>query len=247
MVRYFLPLWLVLVLSVHLSAQAQALEPLSIELSSDHVDITTGFTGGSVVLFGTKSWSGDMVIELEGPRKDVVVRKKDNVFGAWVNRSWMTFKDIPVYYDLAYNAQGDDAYVAIGAGVNSFDFFATRNEKTKDTKRWKLYRQAYIVERQNQGFYPLERKKISFLDDNFFRVDMHLPANVPKGLYTVRALLVRGDKVVHRVEKTFKVGQVGFSAKVYSFAQKESFAYAALVIFIAVVSGWVSNKVARRS
>lgn len=66
--------------------KAQSANLLNLDLAGNHVDITTGFIGGSIVIFGTrKRDADDLIVIMEGPRHDVVVRQKKNVFGAWVN------------------------------------------------------------------------------------------------------------------------------------------------------------------
>ena len=43
----------------------------------------------------------DVVVVLEGPSKDVVVRKKARFLGLWINRASETFEEAPLSYSLA--------------------------------------------------------------------------------------------------------------------------------------------------
>ena len=90
-------------------APAHAAEALlSVDLAEDHVDITTGFTGSRVVLFGIKETPGDVAVTISGPDRKMVVRRKEQVFGLWINRKSAEFLDVPVYYDYALSRPEKD-------------------------------------------------------------------------------------------------------------------------------------------
>lgn len=224
-------------------AQAHA-QPVSMDLAYDHVDITTAFTGSSVVVFGTKAPRGSLAIIVEGPRKDLVVRKKESVFGAWLNRSWIRFENVPQYYDYALEvskigiekpfggfAVGDEALV-----------FMPKGDKYPEGKR-EEFQNALIKEKQRLGLYPIAPSKVEFIDQSLFRVQFEMPSNVPKGEYTVRGVLLERGVPVSEVQKTFKIAQVGFSFGVFRFAQNRAFLYGLGCVFMALLAGWVSNKI----
>ncbi|MBX2834631.1 MAG: TIGR02186 family protein [Micavibrio sp.] len=225
---------------------AQAENPLEIDLAKNTVDITTGFTGADVVVFGVKNGRGDIAIVLEGPRKAVTVRRKENVFGAWINRSWINYDDMPLYYDYAIGSLDDTAYKKVGIGVEAIEFKAGKKGE-HNIDEHKLFKSALIDEKVQLAFYSVTPTLIEFLDGGFFKVLFHLPANVPKGDYVMRAYLIEKGKVTFTAEKMLYVGQVGFNAKVLSFSYNERMLYALLCIAIAFAAGWVSNKLARRS
>jgi uncharacterized protein (TIGR02186 family) len=221
---------------------AHAIEPLTIDVAESHIDITTGFSGASIVIFGVRHGRGDVAIVVEGPRSDVVVRRKDNVLGAWINRSWMRFMNVPLYYDYAL-AEGDDTSREIGEfGVENLVF-----ETKGPTAEFERYKNAFIRGRRDVEFYPMAPETIEFIGDELFRTRMSMPANVPQGEYTITALLIDNKRVVYEKKSSFKVGQVGFNSGVYSFSKSHSFFYAMLCVFIAVLAGWLSHKVARRA
>ncbi len=241
--RIFLVVFLLLYMS---SGTVHAAAPLHIDLAENHVDITTGFTGTSVVVFGIKGAEGDVAVVLEGPRRDVIVRRKANILGAWINRSWVKFKDIPLYYNYALSNEDRGVFTAQNIGLDALAFQA-EDTKGWDEARLGLYKDAFLRGRRALDFYPEEPNSVEFLSERFFKVRLSVPANVPKGEYTVKEFLVRDGEVVHEQRESLKVAQVGFSSDVYEFAQSRSVSYAMVCVFIAVLSGWLSNKIARRS
>ncbi|MCB1652132.1 MAG: TIGR02186 family protein [Alphaproteobacteria bacterium] len=232
--------------------KAQSANLLNLDLAENHVDITTGFIGGSIVIFGTrKRDADDLIVIMEGPRHDVVVRQKKNVFGAWVNRESVTFSDAPLYYDYAISSenvlQTMEARAKENYRIGIENLLPRPKDKKESPDKVLPFQRAFIRERQSGGFYPEAGKPVAFLDENFFKVFLNVPANVPIGEYTVRALLVKNGKVIREKEKTLKIAQTGFSAGVYNFAKDHGLIYALICVFIAFLSGWLSNKITRRN
>lgn len=226
-------------------------QTLMIDLAEDHVNITTGFTGADIMLFGVKDKPGEIVILLEGPKIETMVRKKEQVMGAWINRAWLNFQDVFSYYDYAMNVPEDDAFMSKQSLADNDIGFAALEydpvDKRYNAEMTEDFKEALVRNRQNKQLYPIKPQIVTWLNDQFFRASFHLPANVPHGVYTVRALLVQNGKVVSKVDEQFTVAQIGFSSNVNLFAEHYSFAYGVLCILIAVFAGWISNVIVRRN
>jgi len=226
-------------------------EPLKIDLADDQVHITSGFTGAKVVLFGSKTRKGDVVVVLEGPERDSVVRRKERVLGAWINRSALKFEDLPSYYDYALSAEDESELLQpsflkehrIGLEALKAEPAKSRySEKTIDE-----FQGALLRNKQARSLYPLEAGNVHFIDDMLFRVDLFMPSNVPSGEYTIRALLVDKGKVIYEQSKSLKVGLVGASSGIYRFAYDYSFLYGFACVLFALATGWLSNVIVRRN
>lgn len=228
------------------AAQADLSEPLTINLAEDHVDITTGFDGAHLVLFGTKEAQGELTIVLRGPKKDAIVRQKNNLFGVWMNTESITFPDVPSYYDYAVEEELDDRNGALlqemKVGLDPSFFAYEGKESAEDVDH---FRQALLRNKQEQKFYPLEAKAIQLLNENLFKVEFYLPASVPKGDYVVHAYLMRSGKLLNEKQVSLHVKQVGLSSKVNKFAYGHSFAYGILCVMLALLSGWGINMLRR--
>ena len=78
-------------------------------LSTDLIQITSNFNGTDIVIFGaieatgeiTASKDQDLVIVIRGPPVDMTVRRKERVFGVWINREQIQLSGMPGYYFLA--------------------------------------------------------------------------------------------------------------------------------------------------
>jgi uncharacterized protein (TIGR02186 family) len=227
------------------SGYAMAQKNLTIDLASDHVDITTGFNGSHLHLFGVKDRPGDVAVVIRGPEKEMTVRKKNRMLGVWMNTEYMSFNGVPAYYDYAIskNFGFNDAEEIMlrdnGVGLTTLVF--EPEGAVPDRERVRSFQEALIRNKQMQHLFPLEAKNIEFLSDNFFRTTMYLHANVPTGEYVIETLLFRGERLIDRSATNLTVAPVGLNAQIYEFATQRSFYYGLICVFIAVFAGWAIN------
>lgn len=247
MMRFFL--FIAVVVSLSFSAYAQD-SALTVDLAEDHVDITTGFDGAQLSLFGVKKNGGQVAVVIKGPNKDALVRKKRSVGGIWMNRSSLRFKDVPQFYDFALsdaedNILSDELRREAGIGFSSLKFDAVKNKFKADEQ--KDFQRALVRNKQTAGLFPLEAKNIIFLSDTFFKTEFYVPPNVPTGQYVIETFLINNNRIVDKRTTNVKVAQVGFSSAIYRFANMYSLAYAMGIVLLAVLAGWLSNAVRRHN
>ncbi len=241
--------FLILTIALLLSTSAHA-ATLKLELAQHSVDITTGFNGTQVVLFGTTDLAdADIAVTLTGPEKTVIVRKKGRVAGAWMNTDSMEFRRVPSYYDFATSKPESeltsvDILRTEQIGLDNLDFYP--EDASEDAQVVDAFRDSLIGTLRTKGFYPLKAKPIGFIEPTFFKITFDLPPGVPTGMYTVNGALFQNQKIVAQEHKSFQVGQVGFNARVYNFATQKSFFYGVLSILLALLSGWSAFTFLRR-
>ncbi len=228
--------------------QAQRGRTVMVDLASSSVDITTGFTGARVVLFGVRAEKGDVAVVVRGPSRRTVVRRKEAVLGMWMNKESVEFLDVPVYYDYALSAPepliaSREILQENKIGLNALDFRPVSDE---DEATARSFKEALIRNRQRRGVYPLEPSNVVFLNENFFRVNFYVPANVPTGDYAIRTYLFRDGKISDVQTTSLKVAQTGFSARIYNFAHSQSLTYGLIAVALAVFFGWAANTFLRR-
>lgn len=221
---------------------------ISIDPSSATIDITTGFDGARLTVYGVTREDGDIAVLVTGPKRTMVVRRKSNVGGAWVNASWIEFDQVPAFYDYALSRfameqEMTDLLYENGIGLNGLDFIGPVNANPQNTAQ---FREAMIRNKQEQGLFPLKARGLSFVEPDFFKAEFALPSNVPTGDYTVNAYLFRGGKVRAEDQTTFRVAQVGFSARIYRYAYRESLAYGLVAVAMAFFAGWAAFTFLRR-
>jgi len=242
--RYFVPLLTMLVLLVGLSPAHAA--KLAADLSRSTVAITTGFTGSNVILFGAADGPGHIVIVVEGPPADTVVRRKSRVSGIWINRHSVTFRQAPSFYAVA--ASGDlDKIVSnwtarkfrIGAENLDLRPVGWGGAPVLDGEADR-FRDALIRNQRRAGLFRPKVAKVVLPAKGvrLFRTEIFFPSNVPTGAYTVRFLLLQDGFVIQRFKRTLLVSKAGLSARVFRFAHDYSILYGIVAILLAVAAGW---------
>ena len=216
--------------------------PLRIDLAEDRVDISTGFNGTRIVMFGTKADpDADVIVTLKGPEQTIAMRRKGRVMGAWMTTKTVEFRRVPSYYDYASTLS--DAYLSgdlpflkdYEIGINHLGFYS--EDAGEDPDVVASFQDSLIGSMQKKGFYPLAMHSLRIIDPHFFKVAFDLPPGVPTGLYRVEAIVVKADSVIAREAKNLQVGQVGFNARVYLFAQNYSFFYGIFAVVMALAIG----------
>lgn len=240
----------VLFVSLFCAGQVCAQEKvLTVDLAKNTVDISAGFTGSDLVLFGVKRGAGHVAVVIQGPKKDMVVRRKENAMGLWFNRHSLKFEDVPVYYDYALSVPADkmgkpEVLKENGIGLDALKF---KPDMWRDDPAYsQSFQEGLIRNKQGEGLFPLKPKEVTFLDDDFFRATFYMPSNVPTGRYEVQSFLINNGAVKDVRTTELNVGQVGMEARIHKFARKQSFTYGVLCVALAVMAGWAANMFRRR-
>ena len=242
-------LLLLAVLFIGVPLVAPAAQPLVADLSRHLIAITTGFTGTEVVLFGSTEGEGDVVVVVRGPTDDVVVRRKEQVAGIWLNTASMTFENVPGFYAVASSRPlADIAREPVlkqhGIGVQNLTLDPTEGAGRRRTP---AFREALIRNKQRASLYPAAPSKIVFIGERLFRTDLQFPANVPTGAYLVQTFLFRSGEVVSVSATPLVVSKVGFSAYIFALAQERSVGYGFGAVLGAVMLGFLANAAFRRA
>lgn len=243
---FCMALLLLLFSAIGASAEDDA---LTIDLADDQVDITLGFDGAHLSLFGVKEdTDAEVAIIVRGPTYPMIVRRKAQVMGIWLNRQSLTFDDVPVYYDLAI---GSPEALLTTADIRKeheigLDGLHFRNKDNEDEATIQKFREALIRNKQIQGHFPLEAKKITYLRSNFFRADFYVPPDVPTGDYIIETFLFKEQKLINKKLTQLRVAQVGFNYSINEFAYSNGFVYGVVAVLFAMVSGWGAFVVMRR-
>lgn len=226
--------------------------PLQIDLARDRVDITTGFNGTDVVVFGTLgATEADVILTLKGPEATTFVRRKDRMMGAWLNRDSLEFRRVPSYYDYASTLSDGDMQsleenlLREGEiGVDYLGFYPEHEGETAELTA--QFGDALIRKMQQKGFFPVKSRSVTMVGQRLFKAVFPLPPGVPTGFYTVEALLIERGSITARQSRTLQVGQVGFNARVYLFSENHSFFYGVMAVVLSLFSGWAAFTFLRR-
>ena len=219
------------------------------DLSRHLVAITTGFAGAEVLLFGAVDGDGDVIVTVRGPASDVVVRRKSQVNGMWINTQSVTFAGVPGYYAVASTRPLEEILTNPVAEREQIGAARLRlaAEANTPADRADLFRRALLRNMERSGLFQGRTAPVRFLGQRLFRADIVCPANVPTGNYTVNVYLVRGGQVISAATTPLQVSKIGLSAEIYDFAQDRGITYGIIAVAFAGIAGWAASRAFQRA
>lgn len=239
------------------STQAER-EGLEIGTSTSEIAITSDFRGADLTIFGALTNTDnlllaigqyDVIVVLEGPREDATVRKKERVFGIWINTSSMTFAEVPHSYSMSSSRSIDDITTPLdltgeGIGIDHIplrpiDFAGNFNSLNE-------FRTAFRRLQQGGGLYERDPSGVRFVSSNLFKASLRLPANIPNGVHTVRAYLFKSGKFVTQKSQPLRVIKTGIEQTITDAAHEQPILYGCLSVLLAVLTGWGASLIFRK-
>lgn len=232
-------------------------EKLAAALSTPMVSITSNFAGTELTVFGSIApdrgkaapvGGYDVVIVLEGPRSGVLARRKERIFGVWINRSRRAYPDVPAFHAMASTlplsmvVEPKEA-IRLGLGVSDLRF-GGHNENADAESR--DFHDAVLRLQQNRGVYAEYPTSVSFLGDQLFATAIPIPAEVPVGTYEARITAYAGKRLVAQETLGLLVVKSGFSQRVADLAARWPVVYGLLSVAIALFTGWLGGVLFRR-
>jgi len=237
-------------------------EKVEADVSTRSVEVTTGFTGHEILVFGAIDNSQepegetgyyDMVVVVEGTPFPLVVRRKSDVAGVWINTSSMTFASVPSYYAIASNRPIEEI-----AGPKVLERHAIGFAHIKMTPapgyqfnytEYELaaFKAAVIRLKQKEKLYVVEAKNgVTFTGRSLFRATIPLPANVPVGPLVARTYLFRNGEVLSAHIARVNLERAGVERVLHNFAFRWPFVYGVFAVVLAVASGLLASAYFRR-
>jgi uncharacterized protein (TIGR02186 family) len=221
---------------------------LPIGFSSNLIQVTSGFTGAGVVLFGALDAPADVIAVLRGPEAVVNVRRKAEILGIWANVESADFDRAPAYYRVASTRPVEALLPAesrrtLQVGVDTLRLIS----RDAAPGREGLFREALVRLKQEQGLYPESSMRVVVQSDRLFQVALDFPSNVPVGVYQVVVYAVRDGAVATAASTALFIEKRGFGAALYRMAHEDSVAYGLLAVLLALAAGWAADRLFRRS
>jgi uncharacterized protein (TIGR02186 family) len=247
-------------LLVLLLGSAARAERLIVSVSNHRVTVTPNYSGEELVLFGSvekdaatpaERTNYDLVVTVEGPRADMVTRRKQREFGIWINTDYRQFLQVPSYLALFANRPFDEITSPEIArrqqlGLNNVLLTQRVGADYADVVPNDAFRSAFIRLRTQRGLYREDPAAVTFLTPTLFRTGIPLPAEVPIGTYEVEIKLFANGALVTKTETAFEIVKVGFEQFVATTARQNGLIYGLVTAAMALMSGWAASIVFRK-
>jgi uncharacterized protein (TIGR02186 family) len=242
--------------------QPGAKESVQADVSARNVPVTSSFHGTEIVIFGAvdnsqqpsaESGYYDVLIVVEGVPGRIVVRRKNNVAGLWLNTSSATFDVVPSYYAIASTRPIDEITTeefraSHGVGFQHLRFMpAFGQPQALSTEDLKEFQQAIIRLKQKQGLYIQDNFRVAFIGKSLFRATIELPANVTVGPFDTRVYLFHDEKLLSQYSVRLNLEREGLERYLHRFAFGSPTLYGLVTVALAVAAGLVASTVFGRT
>ena len=222
------------------------------DLSQDNVEISTDFLGAKILLFGAYDGKkgDDIIIVVTGPKGLVTVQKKEKVFGVWVNTQKINYINSPKYLNILSNRDINDILnqrtrKIAEIGLNNLNV-RIQPGKVVSKEKEKIWRKALTRNMLKSKLWSLNENSVYLNKNVLFRSYLTLPSNVPTGIFNVKILQYRNNKLISKETSTINVLKSGISAEIYNIAQNYSTLYGIFAVLLAVLIGWITNLIFRK-
>src|SRR5262249_23694978 len=154
---------------------------------------------------------------VRGPRKDYVVRRKEEVGGLWVNRDRMKFLNVPDFYAIASSRPMtaiEQFAVSRQLGIGQDSLLAPPPDP-RSQPTYAEFADAFLRHQYGRRLYMKDSGDIQFMAETLFKTAIEFPDDIPPGHYTAEVYLLSGGEVVGMQSMPITVDKGGIDEFLY--------------------------------
>jgi len=238
-----------------------AKESVEADASTRQVAITSSFTGTEILVFGTvensvqpsaDAGTYDVVVVVEGAPAPVVVRKKSEVGGLWINTSSMRFASLPSYYAVAATRPVDEFADQAVLDANEIGFEHLRmilvrsGHRTASPAELADFKAALIRLKEQERLYVRSNFGVTFIGRSLFRATIALPPNVPVGPLVARVYLFKEGQLLGQYKSRVMLEREGVERFIHDSALARPVLYGIVTVIMAAAAGLAAAVALRR-
>ncbi len=220
------------------------------ELATDRVNITSRFTGENILVFGTISRPGDVIIKVTSPYETTSLTRKAKLGPFWLNQGKILISHAPgLLYLLStrpipelLSKQARQRY-----GLRLEDGLATAKPLGPIPTNMPDWRAAYLRLKTADGYYRHEDRGVHLLANRLFSTTLDLPAKLPLGTYRLDIYLIKNGKVVAQQIRQINVQQIRLEHWVSQTAHTWPWVFGISFVLLAMVLGLILGIVLRKN
>ena len=224
-----------------LGSSGAAEGPLTLDLASSTIQISTFYNGTTLDVSGTVPADMDVVLQVSGPKKDVHLKEKGKVAGfLWMNKTDISLENTPAVY-MVYTPNGPTKNFIgrnLGIGYKALvkDITIIPESADKD-----FIFGEYVKLMEESGVYAIHEGTISYgqvaNETKTFKATLTIPSKMSAGAYTVEALAVQNGAVLGQARKNLDLELSGLPKTIANLAYHHSLMFGFMAVFIAIAVG----------
>jgi uncharacterized protein (TIGR02186 family) len=233
------------------ASPAAAQESLVAGISTENIALTADFTGSEVFVFGAIRRDApipmgesplDIIVTLKGPARNETVRRKERVFGIWVNTASVSVRGVPSYYAVAATRPIADILteterlryrIGLDQAVRRFGAHPTIVD-TSD------FAEALVRLRLGNGLYTRNDHGVDLAEETLFQTRFEMPSNLVEGDYAAEIFMVRNKAVIGSGETRIRVRKAGIERWLFNLSREQPLLYGIFAVALALATGWLA-------
>ena len=237
--------------------QPGAKESVEADVSARNIAVTASFNGVEFVVFGAvdnsqqpsvESGYYDVIVVVESVPGRVVVRRKSNVTGLWVNTTSVTFDNVPTFYAIASTRPPDeiateDFRTLYRIGLRHLRLMpAFAQSHALSTTDLQAFRDAVARLKEEAGLFVRAPFATRFIGSSLFSTRIVLPANVTVGPFDTRVYLFHDQKLLSEYSVRLYLEREGVERYLHAFAFGFPVLYGLTTVVLALAAGLIAAK-----
>lgn len=219
-----------------------------VSLSSDFIEIGTGFAGGEVQVQGTVPEGSTVIVRAVSPEKKASLSRKGRVSGLWMTVEQATVSGMPGMYKVFTSVPVSDLPADVCADLGVDEQFATLKKAavvtTKDEEatvamapdQASVFLNGLIGLMTEKNLYTVGEGAIE-VNGGSFSGTIDIPPDVPRGETQIEVYALQNGTVVAASNTVLKAEAVGLVRTLGNMAQQNALAYGILAVIIALAAG----------
>ncbi len=225
------------------------------DLSQPRVDISYGFDGAELLVYGAVQYPRSRIPDQEpriavvarGPDQAVVVRQKARRAGIWINAASVEFGTVPSYAAVATTRPVEELLDTRTASLWEVGLAnLALSPRNADPAEIPAFTRGLIDLRRRAGLFRQDPAGVQVTENILYRARIAIPSAAPVGRYSVAVHLIEEGQVIATVTRSLDVRKTGFEAGVSRFAEQHGLLYGIAAVAMALATGWAASLIGRR-
>jgi uncharacterized protein (TIGR02186 family) len=232
-----------------LAAQETSAQPTAIKWRIEPQEIPIGlfYSGTQIRISGIAQQSEDLVVVCSGEENTVELKQKGKIWGLlWVNTGEISFKHVPLLYQVASSRKLSDMAAAgdlIRAGIG-IPALEAKTVPGMDEELHNSFSELMKM-KQLEGLYSIQEGSLETHPrggaQQEFSATLNFPSTVKPGEYRLRLITFVQGRAVTLAEGAISVRLAGVAAFIRSLSMKHGLVYGILSVVIALVAGLLTG------
>lgn len=217
-------------------------------LANNRVDVSTGFTGRHVFVYGSMPQAGDIIIRVSSPDEQAALSRDKKAGPFWINGRKLIVKDVPGLMYLLSNRPLKEIAPHSVLSRNGLTFRSTlAKAQISGGPEFKYHpwKRPFDVLKRSQGLFR-QQQTVHITGGRLFSASFPLPAELPIGPYRLDVFYFHNGKLMAHESHALQVTEVGIEHWLSGIAASDPWTFGVSFTLLAMALGLSLSMLLRR-